>query len=150
MPTSHNLEVPTLACVRYGRSVSSQRLLAALDHVNVVARKVGDFFTRHDLLLTPTLGALPARLGEYDPEAEIPPRELFAAWSHLESFLPIFNATGQPAISLPLHHGKGGLPIGMQLVGRFGAEDLLLRVSDVLWQTLPWADRVPPIHASRV
>lgn len=144
------VELPTLESVHYGRSMGSQRLLSALEHVNALARIVGDFFARYDVLLTPTLAALPARLGEYDAAASTPPRELFASWAYLESFLPVFNATGQPAISLPLHQGAGGLPIGMQLVGRFGAEGLLLRLSSALAEALPWHGRVPPIHASRV
>ena len=143
------LEGPTLASVRYGRTVSSRRLLDAMDQVNVVARAMGRFFGEYDVLLTPTLGALPAKLGEYDPYADTPPQETFANWSHLESFLPVFNATGQPAISLPLAMSASGLPIGVQLVGRFGAEDLLLRLSAALEEARPWAGRIPPIHASR-
>jgi len=66
----------------------------------------------------------------------------------LESFLPVFNATGQPAISLPLHMSAEGLPIGMQLVGRFGAEALLLRVAAQLEQARPWSHRRPPVHVA--
>jgi amidase len=61
----------------------------------------------------------------------------------------VFNATGQPAISLPLHMSESGLPIGMQLVGGFGQESLLLRLSAQLEEALPWAGRIPPIHVSR-
>ena len=106
------------------------------------------FFQDYDLLLTPTLGALPARLGTYRPDEELEPKQLFGSWAHLESFLPVFNASGQPAISLPLHMSEQGLPIGMQLVGRVGAEATLLRVAAQLEQALPWAARVPPLHVS--
>jgi amidase len=142
------VEAPTLASVRYGRTVSSRQLLDAMDQVNVLARAMGRFFVDYDVLLTPTLGALPAKLGEYDPYADTPPQETFATWSHLESFLPVFNATGQPAISLPLAMSAAGLPIGMQLVGRFGAEALLLRLSAAVEEARPWAHRIPPLHAS--
>ena len=64
---------------------------------------MGRFFAEHDVLLTPTLGRLPAPLGVYDPTAPLALHEIFASWSPWESFLPVFNATGQPAISLPLH-----------------------------------------------
>lgn len=146
---AETLEGPTLASVRYGRTVTSHRLLAAMDHVNTIARTVGGFFCDHDVLLTPTLGALPAALGEYDAQAPTPPHETFGAWSHLESFLPLFNATGQPAVSLPLCTASGGLPIGMQLVGRYGAEPLLLRLSATLEEAMPWAQRVPLTHVAR-
>jgi len=147
-PGPDTLELPTLRMVEHGRSTSAGQLLAALDTAGYVARQMGSFFEDYDVLLTPTLGAPPARLGTYEPEAELEPRELFDSWSQLESFLPVFNATGQPAISLPLHEGGTGLPIGMQLVGRFGDEATLLRLSAQLEQALPWAGRVPPLHVA--
>ena len=147
-PGPDTLELPTLRMVELGRSTSGQQLLSALDAAGHVARQMGSFFEDYDVLLTPTLGAPPARLGTYEPEAELDPRELFDSWSQLESFLPVFNATGQPAISLPLHQGGTGLPIGMQLVGRFGDEATLLRLAAQLEQALPWAGRVPPLHVA--
>ena len=64
---------------------------------------MGWFFNKYDVLLTPTLGRLPAELGVYEPAEPIDLRDVFSVWSPLESFLPMFNASGQPAISLPLH-----------------------------------------------
>jgi amidase len=134
--------------VEYGRSLPAGQVIGALDAAGYIGRQVGEFFSQHDLLLTPTLGAPPVRLGVYQPEAELEPRELFSSWSQLESFLPVFNSTGHPAISLPLHQSDGGLPIGMQLVGRFGDEATLLRVAAQLERALPWAGRVPPLHVA--
>jgi amidase len=148
IPGPDNLELPTLRMVELGRSVSAGQLLAALDAAGQIGRQMGSFFEEYDVLLTPTLGAPPARLGTYEPDAELEPRDLFDSWSQLESFLPVFNATGQPAISLPLYQGGTGLPIGMQLVGRFGDEATLLRLSAELEQALPWAGRVPPLHVA--
>lgn len=147
-PNVDTLEGPTLAALNYGRTVTAAQLMNAFDQANVVARNMGWFFSQHDVLLTPTLGRLPAKLGVYDPTADVPLADIFNTWSPLESFLPAFNATGQPAISLPLHMSKDGLPIGMQLVGAFGAESLLLRLAAQLEQTMPWRGRVPPIHVS--
>ena len=146
-PGPENLEGATFAMVEHGRSISAGALLDAVGDVNTIARQVGGFFTGCDVLLTPTLGTLPAPIGRYDPTASIAPRDLFASWSDIESFLPVFNATGQPAISLPLHMSEEGLPIGMQFVGRFGDESTLLALAAQLEQAMPWALRTPPIHA---
>ena len=59
-----------------------------------------------------------------------------------------FNATGQPAISLPLHWTEDGLPIGVQLVADMGREDLLIRVASQLEEAEPWAERRPPAFAA--
>ncbi len=56
-------------------------------------------------------------------------------------FTPLFNATGQPAISLPLHWSKDGLPMGSQFVGRFGDEATLLQLAAQIEQAAPWAGR---------
>ncbi len=100
-----------------------------------------------DLLVTPTLGEPPPRLGEFanDPAAPMAPMVRAAA---LVPFTPAFNATGQPAISLPLHWSAEGLPVGVQLVAAYGAEDLLLRVASQLEAAHPWAERRPPSDAS--
>jgi amidase len=58
-----------------------------------------------------------------------------------------FNATGQPAISLPLHMSDDGLPIGIQLVAAYGREDVLIRLASQLESAYPWAERRPSIHA---
>ncbi len=149
IPGPDTLEGPTLAMLEHGRAVTGQHLLGAQDTVNALARDMGAFFTGYDVLLTPTLGTLPWRLGLYDPHEALAPRDLFDLWSEIEGFLPAFNATGQPAISLPLHLSADGLPIGMQLVGRFGDEATLLALAAELEAAMPWEDRIPPIHASR-
>lgn len=147
-PGPDTLEGATLAALEYGRTVTAVRLFEAADFVNALAREMGRFFGRWDVLLTPTLGRLPANLGVYDPMERIELHDVFETWSPLKSFLPAFNATGLPAISLPLHMSASGLPIGMQLVGPFGREALLLRLAAQLEVAAPWAGRRPPIHAA--
>jgi amidase len=148
-PGPDNLEGSTLAAVEYGRTVTAGQLIDAMEQANVLARTMGWFFSSHDVLLTPTLGRPVAPLRMYDPNAPIQLTNVFEVWSAWESFLPIFNATGQPAISLPLHQSAAGLPIGMQLVAGFGNEALLLRLAAALEAALPWRDRIPPIHVTR-
>jgi amidase len=106
---------------------------------NRVTRKVGAFFTEYDLLVTPTIGQLPAPHGTltYDnPEHTVDSwlRSIF----DYGPFTVVFNVSGQPAISLPLGRSAGGLPIGVQLVAPYGREDVLLRVAAKLEEAMPW------------
>ena len=75
-------------------------------------------------------------------------KDLFDHLAPIETFTALFNATGQPAMSLPLCWSKSGLPLGMQLVGRSGDEATLFRLAAALEEALPWSDRRPPIHVA--
>ena len=99
-----------------------------------------------DLLLTPTLPEPPPPLGTFTPTREDPVTTGIRA-SQFACFTSPFNMTGQPAISLPLHSTADGLPVGVQLVGAYGREDVLLRVAAQLEVAAPWAERRPAIHA---
>ena len=145
-PGLDNLERVTYGFWLHGRSITAQRLLDCLDYFNTVCRRVAPLFETYDVLLTPTLGHPPAPLGGYDPDTAVAPRDFFDSSSHLDGFLPLFNCTGQPAISLPLCRSPDGLPLGMQLVGRFGDEATLLRLAAQLEEAQPWRDRRPPVH----
>jgi amidase len=95
-----------------------------------------------DLLLTPTLGEPPVLVGEHDPLPDDPLAGMRRA-ARFVPFTPPFNATGQPAINVPLHWSSDGLPIGVQLVAAYGREDVLLRVASQLEAASPWAHRTP-------
>jgi Asp-tRNA(Asn)/Glu-tRNA(Gln) amidotransferase A subunit family amidase len=60
-------------------------------------------------------------------------------------FNAVYNATGQPAITLPLHTSRDGLPIGVMLGARFGGEPLLFQLAGQLERAAPWAPRHPPV-----
>ena len=117
---------------------------------NQLRRSVGEFFAGYDLLLTPTFTELPESLGKYSLNAsDVDFLGFFRRCDESASHMPLFNLTGQPAISLPLAQSKDRLPIGIQFVAHFGREDQLLRLAGVLEEALPWRDRVAPIHVSR-
>ena len=67
----------------------------------------------------------------------------------LFQYLGVFNVTGQPSVSLPLVCGADGLPIGIQLVARFGDEATLVKIARDLEEAMPWHTHIPPVHASR-
>jgi amidase len=97
-----------------------------------------------DLLLTPTLGELPLKLGTIvnDPEDPMSPMRRSGDFA---PFTPPFNTSGQPAISLPLEWTAEGLPVGVQLVAAYGREDILIRIASQLEQAKPWAHRTPEV-----
>ncbi len=144
--TEADLEPLSWALVTLGRSLDAGRYLAAVEGLQRATRRIAAYFETVDVLVTPTIGEPPARLGTFDS----PPREPLAGLIRAAAYVPFtppFNVTGQPAISLPLHWNAEGLPIGVQFVGRLGDEETLLSLAGQLEQALPWADRRPPVSA---
>jgi amidase len=140
--TPENVEPLTWALCQMSASTTAREHLRALAAVRLVARQVSRFFVDYDLLLSPTNAEPPPVLGSFDATPENPLHGLIRAGSFVP-FTPIANVTGQPAMSVPLHEANG-LPIGVQLIGRFGAEGTLFRVAAQLEAARPWAARRPP------
>jgi len=137
------LEPRNLLYRQWGASITAVDYLNARAWLGAWVRRMAEWWTSYDVLVTPTVGAPPPRLGWFteDPAAE---------GQRIVSFIPYtaqFNMTGQPAVSLPLHWSADGLPVGVQLVAAYGREDLLVRLASQLEQAAPWADRRPPLHA---
>jgi len=145
-----DVEPLTWALAEIGRRHSAGEYLAAVGQHQVMSRMIAGLHeSGFDLLLTPTLGEPPPPLGAFD-DSGVDPMAAFERAFLSGCFTAALNATGQPAISLPLHWSEDGLPIGVQLIAPLGREDLLLRVATQLEQAAPWADRVAPTHASVV
>jgi amidase len=104
------------------------------------ARATAVFHETYDVWLSATLGLPPVKLGVFDME-ETDPVKSFAPLIDYVPFTAMQNVTGQPAINLPLHWNKEGLPIGVQFVGRFGDEATLLKLAGQLEKASPWAHR---------
>ncbi|HTB71311.1 MAG TPA: amidase [Solirubrobacteraceae bacterium] len=114
--------------------------LAAAARLKNFARRIVAFLAPYDALLTPALAERPLPLGTLDTSAP-DPMSTFTRSGLFTPFTPIFNATGQPAISLPLYEGADGLPLGVQLVGRPAGEGQLLALAAQLEGAQPWAER---------
>jgi amidase len=145
--TADDVEPLTWALAEEGRSRSSGRYLVDTGLHQTVSRAIAGWHeSGFDLMLTPTMAEPPVPLGTYDQSGP-DPLDAFRRAVPAGAFTAIFNATGQPAISLPLHWTDEGLPIGIQLVAPFGREDLLIQVAAQLEQARPWADRRPAVFA---
>jgi len=135
-------EPATRAFYEDGQRHSAADYIAAWDAIQGLGRQFGRFFESHDVLLTPTLASPPAKLGSFDVQrTDID--GLYAELTRYMPYTPLFNGTGQPAVSLPLQQSASGLPLGMMFVGRFGAEELLYSLAGQLEEALPWKERRP-------
>jgi amidase len=149
-PDPAKLEAVSRRLFEEAEDLSIFDLMTSLEAHNQVSRSVGRFFTDHDLLITPTLGQLPAPLGTIDATR---PGRTVASWVRslfdYGPFTAVFNIAGQPAISLPLGHSASGLPIGVQFVAPYGREDLLFQIAAQFELVMPWQDRIPPFFVGR-
>jgi amidase len=133
--------------IRLGDSISAVQLLDGYGDCNSVGRSIGTFFEEVDVLLLPSIAKVPWTLGELDQNDSSLDTDgwLHKLFSQYAPFTAMFNITGQPAISLPLAWSESGLPVGVQLVTRYGDEATLLRLASQLEQLFPWAGRMPRI-----
>jgi amidase len=127
------------------RAVDSWSYAEAVRRTQELSRCVVEAFVRHfDVLVTPTMACLPPPIGLGRVEPGDDPLTPLLRSYPLAVFTSLFNVTGQPAISVPVHHDDAtGLPVGVQLVAAPWREDLLLQVSRALELAHPWADRRP-------
>ncbi|NRQ30345.1 amidase [Nonomuraea sp. NN258] len=130
------LEPRNAAMVTAGRQRSAAEHILTTQWVDGFRRRMAAWWNSgFDLLLMPSAGVAPFPLGW------IPPDDLSTAFgrtAHTVSFTSPVNATGQPAISLPLHVNAAGLPVGVQLVAAAGREDLLVRVAAQIERARPF------------
>jgi amidase len=162
-PSSMDFEGATYALGLLGKAMSASEYANAARFLQATSRDVGRFFEQYDILLTPTLSQPPVLIGSLQPSRAEQVLikmvgRLNAGWL-LNSlgaikpiaaktfdfipYTPLFNITGQPAMSVPLHWNPEGLPVGMHFVGRFGEEGTLLRLAGQLEQARPWFNRCP-------
>jgi amidase len=147
-----DVERLTWAYAELAAGYSAAQHAAAVDGMHAWTRRTVEWWTpvadgeRHDLLLTPTVAALPPAIGEVDGDAPDPWGTLAAATPFAAFTLP-FNMSGQPAVSIPATTapGPGGrpLPVGIQLVAAPGREDVLLCVAAALEASGQWVAPAP-------
>jgi amidase len=143
----NDVEPHTWELAQLGRAVSAAQYIAATLWLQAFTRRVAAWWANgFDLLLTPTMAEPPTILGQLTATPEDPLRG-FLRSVPLAAFTAVFNVTGQPALSLPLHWNAQGLPIGAHLVAAYGCEDVLIRVGAQLEEVRPWSHRRPPVHA---
>lgn len=159
------LEPGTLALLHIGRAISGEAVALARAFFGQFSRRIGQWFCDYDMLLTPTLGQPPFRIGALQPGPgerlqmtllnRLPIARLLDSATLLRQVAartfdwmpntPVFNVTGQPSISLPLHWSADGLPVGMMFTARFADDLRLLQLAAQLETAQPWFNRRPAL-----
>lgn len=144
-PEQGHFEPFVWAFAERGRALSAADYLLAMQDVQREVRALCRFYSDHDIWLTSTLGQPPVELGTLVYGGD--PFELRRRMARFSPYTYLTNATGQPAVSLPLHESADGLPIGLHFTARYGAEATLFRLAAQLEQACPWAARRPSVCA---
>ncbi len=146
------LEPVILSVYAAAKDITPTRFIAACNAANVARRQLGQFFTKYDIWLSPTTARVSEPWGRYNLSRPA------TDWSNLieELFKPPVqytiphNVMGTPAMSLPLAMHSTGVPIGVQIAAKPAAEHVVLQLAAALEQAMPWKDRVPPLHVSKL
>jgi amidase len=146
-----------------GRSFSAGEFVGAIRRWDLASRKMGQFFQKYDLYLTPTTAYPPPKIGELNPKpsetalmkvvnklslggllkASGIPEQLAEKSLEKMPFTQLANFTGLPAMSVPLHWTADGLPVGSHFIAPAGDEATLFRLAAQLEKAQPWFDRRP-------
>jgi len=150
-PTAEDMEPMSWAIYSMIQHLNAVQGMGAATQLQAFARRLISFLEPYDALLTPALAERPLPLGTLDTAAP-EPMSTFTRSGLFTPFTPVFNASGQPGISLPLFEGEDGLPLAVQLVGRPAGEAALLALAMQLEEassssSSPWADRRAPVAA---
>ena len=150
-PTPEQVEGVARGACRHAEGLHPTRYLEAVESIHDFGREMAAFFhpadgAGYDILLSATLAEPPARVGRFSHATEdyvgyrTGPGGVFT----YSPFCAVFNASGQPAASLPLAMSAGGLPIGIHLAAPFGADEELVALCAELEAASPWLHRKPP------
>jgi len=140
--TAEDVEPLTFMMAESIKQREASDYLRAVRGIHALGREVSAFLARFDALLTPTMATPPLPLGRLAlTRADL--QGLVTDLARTIGFTQLFNASGHPAMSVPLYWNGAGLPIGVQFAGRFGDEATLFRLAAQLESARPWFLRRP-------
>jgi amidase len=167
-PRKEEWEQTTWLVAMMGRQIPGSEFALALESLKALSRDIAPFWERYDVLLTPTLGRPPPKIGELEPQGVEALAQRIIVGGRLSpllrlpglidkmaesvfDFIPftiLANVTGQPSMSVPCMLNDEGLPIGVMLTGAFGDDARLFRLAGQIEKARPWAQKRPPVYSS--
>jgi len=139
------LEPLTRQMLETAEAVSATDYLQSLGWLRKLSRQIVSLWDDIDVMLMPTLAQPPIPIGALEPAEGEPPIQMLLNSAGWVPFTPVWNVTGQPAMSVPLVQSPDGLPIGVQLIGAPAGEELLIALAAQLEEARPWAARRPSL-----
>lgn len=149
--SANTLEPVTLKRYEFSRGLPVSRAADRQEALRRMRFRVGEAIHGFDILLTPTMPIVAVPHGGIysSTNQSVSAEEYMEADTTMCQYTGLFNVTGQPSVSLPLAQSVSGLPIGIQIVGRFGDEATLVRVARDLEEARPWSDHRPKVQAGQ-
>src|SRR5271156_2932431 len=142
-PDAGDVEAATWAVYQRGVKVSGIEYIEAIAAAHAAGRKMSAFLASYDVILSTTLAGPPPKLGYFNQNGDV--QTFTERVTEYLSVTPLHNATGTPAMSVPLHWTADGLPAGVNFAGRYGEEATLLALAAELETAQPWFDLVPAL-----
>ncbi len=136
------LEKATNRMAARGKTLAARDYVAAIDGLHGIAMDMEAFHRRYDVLVSPVLSQPPAPLGWLDMNSE-DLKTYAQRFAQYSGFCALFNATGQPSVSLPIHHDSENLPIGVLFSSTWGSDARLLQLAQQLENEIQWCRRQP-------
>ncbi len=147
-PMDHSLlEARHRVILREKGNMSGADYADAVNYIHAFGRRMAELMTRYDVLLNPTLAQPLPKIGTLMIDDSHTLADLLHLFHGFSPFTAFFNASGQPAMSVPLHWSANGLPVGSHFAAAFGQDALLFALAAQLEEARPWADRLPPVSA---
>ncbi len=142
-PDAKDVEAVTWAAYNRGLAITGVAYVEAIAAIHMAGRKLAAFLARYDVILSATLPAPPPKLGYFDMNGDV---DVFTKRvTEYLSVTPLHNATGTPAVTVPLHWTVEGLPVGVHFAGRYAEEAILLQLAAQLESAQPWFGKVPEL-----
>ncbi len=144
--TEAEFEKLTWEIIETGRQITGVEHASDIEAFRMSGRQITQNCEGFDIVITPTMPNPPLKLGAFN-QNRFTMEEIRPVLSAACCFTAPFNVSGQPAVSLPMHWSKDGLPVGVQFIGSYGDEAVLIRLAAQIEQARPWIDRKPDICA---